>query len=181
MNLSKAASEIDIFGHARYGERMLDAPRPATLPRTLNLDSTDREILRELARSARVSWAELGRRVALTAPAVRERVRRLELDGVIVGYHAALDPARLGRGIGAFVRIATPTQARHDKLVAFVGEHPEIVECHALTGEDTFLLRVQVATPAELDRLTTSLALFGRTTTSLVLASPSRDRAVGGV
>lgn len=168
----KRGPQREEFGHLRYAEGMIDAPRTSATPRTPNLDPTDREILRELGRDARVTWAELGRRVALTAPAVRERVRRLELEGVITGYHAQIDPARLGRGIGAFVRVATPTQARHERLLAFVDERPEIVECHALTGEDCFLVRVQVGSPEELERLTTSLARFGRTTTSLVLASP---------
>ena len=144
---------------------------PVSNSTTPNLDSTDREILGELERDARISWAELGRRVSLTAPAARERVRRLERVGVIAGYHTKLDPARLGRGLGAFVRVATVSQARQDRLLEFVAERSEVVEAHALTGEDSYLLRVQVASPAELERVTSSLAHFGRTTTALVLGS----------
>lgn len=142
------------------------------VPAPINLDPTDRAIIRELEQDARITWAQLGRRVSLTAPAVRERVRRMERAGVITGYGAWIDPARVGRGIGAFVRVASPTQQRLERLVAFAQERGEIVECHTLTGEDTVLLRVQVGDMAELDRLTTSLNQFGRTTTSMVLASP---------
>ena len=141
-------------------------------PASINLDSTDRDIIRELEQDARLPWAELGRRVALTAPAVRERVRRMERAGVITGYGAWIEPARVGRPIGAFVRVATPSQPRQDRLMEYALERGEVVECHSLTGDDSVILRVQVGDMAELDRLTTSLAHFGRTTTSLILGSP---------
>jgi Lrp/AsnC family leucine-responsive transcriptional regulator len=146
----------------------------------VQLDHTDREILRELERDARLPWAELGRRVALTAPAVRERVRRLERTGVVAGYHAQLDAAHLGRPIDAYVRVASPSQSRQERLVAFAQERGEVVECHALTGEDSFLLRVRVVDMPQLDRLTTSIAVFGRTTTSIVLTSPVARRSLVG-
>jgi Lrp/AsnC family leucine-responsive transcriptional regulator len=142
------------------------------VPAPINLDATDREIIRALELDARIPWAQLGKRVALTAPAVRERVRRMQRAGVITGYGAWIDPARVGRPIGAFVRVTTQTQARHERLIEFARDRGEIVECHALTGDESAILRVQVASMAELDRLTTSLASFGRTTTSMILASP---------
>jgi Lrp/AsnC family leucine-responsive transcriptional regulator len=142
------------------------------IPAPINLDATDRMIIRELEQDARIAWAELGRRVALTAPAVRERVQRMKRAGVITGYGAWIDPARVGRPIGAFVRVTTPSQPRHERLVEFAHERGEIVECHSLTGEDSVILRVQVGDMAELERLTTSLAHFGRTTTSMILGSP---------
>lgn len=158
----------------RYGVAM-HAPAPPSsgiVPSAISLDATDREIIRELERDARITWAQLGRRVALTAPAVRERVRRMERAGVITGYGAWIDPARVGRGIGAFVRVATPSQTRQERLIEFARERGEVVECHSLTGEDSVILRVQVGDMAELDRLTTSLSHFGRTTTSMILGSP---------
>ncbi|MCB0879433.1 MAG: AsnC family transcriptional regulator [Thermoleophilia bacterium] len=142
------------------------------VPAPINLDPTDRAIIRELERDARIPWAQLGRRVALTAPAVRERVRRMERAGVITGYGAWIEPAQVGRGIGAFVRVATHTQQRVERLIAFAHDRGEVVECHTLTGDDTVLLRVQVGDMAELDRLTSSLNQFGKTTTSMVLGSP---------
>lgn len=147
-------------------------PTTNLVPAPINLDATDREIIRALEEDARVPWAQLGKRVSLTAPAVRERVHRMQRAGVITGYGAWIDPSRVGRPIGAFVRITTPTQPRHERLVEFAHGRGEIVECHALTGDDSVILRVQVASMNELERLTTSLAHFGRTTTSMILASP---------
>lgn len=151
---------------------MTPAPQNSLVPAPISLDATDREIIRELEDDARIPWAQLGKRVSLTAPAVRERVRRMQRAGIITGYGAWIDPARVGRPIGAFVRVATTTQQRHERLEEFALEHGEIVECHALTGDDSVLLRVQVASMPDLDRLTTSIAQFGRTTTSMILASP---------
>jgi Lrp/AsnC family leucine-responsive transcriptional regulator len=144
------------------------------------LDATDRAILRELEEDARLPWAELGRRVALTAPAVRDRVLRLQREGVLTGWHASVDAGRLGRPIDAYVRVAAPSQQRQERLVEFALERPEVVECHGLTGEDSYLVRVRVSDMHELDRLTTSLAVFGRTNTSIVLASPVPRRSVAG-
>jgi Lrp/AsnC family leucine-responsive transcriptional regulator len=145
---------------------------PVLAPAPINLDHTDREIIRELERDARIPWAELGRRVALTAPAVRERVRRMERAGIITGYGAWIDPARVGRPIGAYIRVATASQPRHERLLEFAQERSEIVECHSLTGDDSVVLRIQVGDMAEIERLTTSLSHFGRTTTSMILGSP---------
>lgn len=158
-----------------------DAPMPpVSSPSGATLDLTDRRILAELEADARIAWAELGRRVALTAPAVRQRVQRLERDGIITGFHARLDAARLGRPIDAMVRVATPSHVRQERLAEFVRERHEVVECHALTGEDSFLVRVQVADMAELDSITTSIAHFGRTTTSLVLGAAVARRGLVG-
>ena len=156
----------------RYRVGMTAATLSHFVPAPINLDPTDREIIRELERDARIPWAELGRRVALTAPAVRERVRRMQRAGVITGYGAWIDPATLGRGIGAFIRVTTPSQPRHERLIEFAAERGEVVECHSLTGDDSVIMRVQVGDMAELERLTTSLSHFGRTTTSMILASP---------
>lgn len=162
----------------RYRGAMHAAASPSIAPALRTLDATDRQIIRELEADARISWAELGRRVALSAPSVRDRVRRLERAGIISGYGAWIDPARVGRGIGAFVRVSTPSQPRHERLVEFAQERTEIVECHSLTGDDSVVLRVQVGDMAELERLTTSLARFGRTTTSMILGSPIPWRTV---
>lgn len=154
----------------RYRVDMTVAPLLAPAP--INLDPTDRQLIRELQADARLTWADLGRRVGLTAPAVRERVRRLERAGVISGYGAWIDAARVGRPIGAYVRVATTSVQRQERLVEFVADRGEVVECHTLTGEDSVLLRVQVADMTMLDRLTRSLASFGQTTTSMILDSP---------
>ncbi|MBC7460387.1 MAG: Lrp/AsnC family transcriptional regulator [Thermoleophilia bacterium] len=142
-----------------------------------HIDHIDRDILRELEEDARLPWAELGRRVSLTAPAVRERVLRLQREGVLTGWHASVDAGRLGRPIDAYVRVAAPSQQRQERLVEFALEHPEVVECHGLTGDDSYLVRVRVTDMHALDRITTSLSVFGRTNTSIVLASPVSRRS----
>lgn len=150
-------------------------PRP---PRTSNdvpsalLDDVDRRIIRELEQDARMSWAELGRRVALSPPAVRERVQRIERAGIITGYGAWIDPARTGRPIGAYIRVTTPTPRRLEKLLDFARERSEVAELHSLTGDDSVIMRVQVASLAQIDELTNSLGHYGPTTTSLILSSP---------
>ena len=156
----------------RYGCGMSEPTPRATVAPTIDLDATDRSILRELENDARMPWAEIGRRVSLTPPAVRERVRRMERAGVITGYGAWIDPAAVGRPMAAMIRVATETKPRHEKLVTFVQGRDEVVECHTLTGDDTVLVRAQVAGMEELDQLTTSLSNFGRTTTSMILGSP---------
>lgn len=145
---------------------------PRLVPAPINLDSTDREIIRELEQNARIPWAELGRRVSLTAPAVRDRVLRMQRAGVITGYGAWIDPATVGRGIGAFIRVTTESPSRHERLIEFATERGEVVELHSVTGDDSVVIRVQVGDLTELERLTTSLSHFGRTTTSMILASP---------
>jgi Lrp/AsnC family leucine-responsive transcriptional regulator len=149
---------------------------PLLAPAPVQLDATDRRILAALAPEARASWAALGREVGLTAPAVRERVRRLERAGVIHGYRADLDLAQLGRPISAVVRVAVETQPRMEKLLDLARKRAEVTECLSLTGEDSIELRVHVASMAALDKLTTTLARYGRTTTSMVLAVPVAPR-----
>ena len=101
------------------------------------LDAANRAILEELQRDARLSMAELGRRINLSPPAVAERVQRLERDGVIRGYHAAIDPSKLGYAIAAVVRVA-PATRQLDKIREVARDTPEVVECHRITGEDCF-------------------------------------------
>lgn len=134
-----------------------------------NLDLTDKRILSELENNARISWADLGRSVALTAPAVRERVRRLERSGIITGYKAQLSYEKLGYPIEALIRVAVTTHERTQRVTNLIKGMPEVAECLLLTGEDTFSIHVRVATMKDLERITASLQLYGRTTTSVVL------------
>src|SRR5436189_2891618 len=105
------------------------------------LDSTDRKIIGELSTDGRVSLAELGRRVNLSSPAVAERVQRLERAGVITGYRAEIDPRALGYQLTAIVRIK-PTAGQLPKIPELALEIPEVGECHRITGEDCFYLKV---------------------------------------
>jgi Lrp/AsnC family transcriptional regulator, leucine-responsive regulatory protein len=143
------------------------------------LDRIDWELLEGLQRNARESFAELGRRTKLTAPAVAQRVRRLEDIGVIRGYRASVDRARLGLGIAVFIRIqsSTPNYSKLEKLVA---EAPEILECHHVTGSEAFIVKAAVSSVAHLEELIARLSAFGQTATSLVLSSMLTEKAVDG-
>lgn len=141
------------------------------------LDEIGWKILRELQENARISFAELGRRVNLSIPAVTERVRRLEDAGVITGYHAEVDAEKIGLPITAFIRMnivgdMTP------RLTALLKELPEISECHRGTGGDSFIMKVNVASVHHLERLIDRLLPFGTTTTSIVLSSPVAKRLI---
>src|ERR1041385_5725214 len=131
------------------------------------MDDTNRRLLAELEADARVSVAELGRRVGLSAPAVAERVGRLERDGVITGYRADVDPRALGYTLAAVVRIRPFARQIH-KIPEIAEQTPEIVECERITGEDCFLLRLHVRQMDDLEPVLDRFTPFGQTTTSIV-------------
>lgn len=141
------------------------------------LDEIDRRILAELQEHGRITFTELGKRVALTAPAAAERVRRLEDAGVIAAFRAHLDPARVGYPITAFVRWTSngPDCAR---LGDVAKEIPEIVECHRITGETSYILKVAARSVEHLESLLDRLIPHGSTITSVVLSSPVVHRAL---
>jgi len=141
----------------------------------LPLDELNRAILRELAVDARLSMAELGRRVRLSAPAVAERVQRLEAAGVILGYRAELDARKLGFPIAAVIRIR-PSLRQLQKIPEIASESPEVVECHRITGEDCYLLHVRLRAIEDLEELLDRFTPYGQTTTSIVHSSPVARR-----
>jgi Lrp/AsnC family transcriptional regulator, leucine-responsive regulatory protein len=139
----------------------------------VQLDPTAWKILSELQADARLSYSELGRRVGLSTPAVAERVRRLEDSGVIEGYEARVNPARLGLAVAAFIRIRlTGSESLARKLTAAAGQMPEVLECHRCTGDESFILKVRVESVDDLQKLIDKLTPFGMTSTSLILSSP---------
>jgi Lrp/AsnC family leucine-responsive transcriptional regulator len=148
------------------------------LPR---LDGTDRKIIGELTSDGRVSLAELGRRVSLSSPAVAERVQRLERAGVITGYRAEIDPLTLGYQLTAIVRIK-PAPGQLPRIPELAAEIPQISECHRITGEDCFYLKVYLRSIDELSGLLDRFLVYGETTTSLINASPipRRDPPLDG-
>ena len=135
------------------------------------LDSTDRKIIGELTSNGRVSLAELGRRVNLSSPAVAERVQRLERAGVITGYRAEIDPRALGYQLTAIVRIK-PGPGQLQRIPELALEIPEVGECHRITGEDCFYLKVHLRSIDELSLVLDRFLTYGETTTSLINASP---------
>jgi Lrp/AsnC family leucine-responsive transcriptional regulator len=138
------------------------------LPR---LDDTDRKIVGQLISDGRVSFAELGRRVNLSSPAVAERVQRLERAGVITGYRAELDPRLLGYPLTAIVRVK-PAPGQLPRIPELAAEIPEVAECHRITGEDCFFIKVHLRSIDELGSVLDRFLAYGETTTSIVNASP---------
>jgi Lrp/AsnC family leucine-responsive transcriptional regulator len=139
------------------------------------LDPTNRRILEELQADARLSNAELARRVNLSPPAVAERVQRLERVGVITGYHARVDPKALGYPLAAVVRVSPATRQLH-RIPEIARETPEVVECHRITGEDCFFMKLHLRSIDELEAILDRFTPFGRTTTSIVHSSPVAGR-----
>ena len=147
----------------------------------LVLDATDRQIIGELAREGRISFAELGRRVSLSSPAVTERVRRLEQTGVITGYRAEVDPRALGYALTAIVRVK-PAVRQLSKIAELAADIPQIEECLRITGEDCFYMKLHLASIEELPSVLDRFLLYGETTTSIVNAVPvpRRDPPAAG-
>ncbi len=141
------------------------------------IDATNRLILQELMADARLTMAELGRRVNLSAPAVAERVQRLERAGVVTGYHAAVDPKALGYPFAAVVRVS-PATRQLERIREIARETPEVVECHRITGEDCFFLKLCLRSMDDLEGILDRFTPFGRTTTSIVHSSPVPGRPV---
>ncbi|MDG9723507.1 MULTISPECIES: Lrp/AsnC family transcriptional regulator [unclassified Streptomyces] len=132
-----------------------------------NLDDVDWAIISQLQQEARVSLSELGRRVNLSPSATTERVRQLEALGVITGYRATVDLAKVGYPVLAVVRLKYPGN-RHQPLRRLLDERHEILECLRTTGDDCYTLKVAATSMGHLETLMDELAGFGSTTTSVV-------------
>ena len=139
--------------------------------RTKLLDAINLRLLSELQDDPRLSMSELARRVGMSAPAVTERVQRLETAGVIVGYRIDIDPAALGMPITALVRIR-PGPGQLPKIARAAQETAQVVECHRITGEDCFLLKIHAPSIGELEEILDRFLLFGQTTSSIVVSTP---------
>lgn len=138
-------------------------------------DQIDRKIIGVLAEHGRIPMAELGRRVNLSPPAVSERVQRLEAAGIITGYRAIIDPHALGYQLTAIVRVK-PAPGQLQRIPELALEIPEVGECHRITGEDCFYLKVHLRSIESLTTLLDRFLAFGETTTSIINASPIAHR-----
>jgi len=141
------------------------------------LDKISWKILRQLQQNARLSYAELGRRVGLTTPAVAERVKRLEEAGIITGYCAEINAAKIGLPITAFIRMSI-SGVDYSKIVKVAENSGEVLECHRGTGGDSFILKVAVSDVGHLQTLIDKFTPNGITTTSIVLSSPVKRRVI---
>ena len=142
------------------------APRP--------LDEVDHVLVRALRADARATYAELGALAGLSAPAVRDRVARLEQAGVLTGYHAAVAPAALGLGVSALVGVHQADGVEQDDLARRLEEVPEIEDCWFVAGDEAFVVKVRVP---DVDSLEHTLAVLrripgvARTRTTVVLST----------
>ena len=140
------------------------------------LDATNLDILRRLIEEPRLAMSELGRRVGMSAPAVTERVQRLQDAGVIRGARLDVDQAALGLGITAFVRVR-PMPGQLQYIAELARATPEIVECHRVTGEDCFIMKVLVGRVELLEAVLDEILKYGNTTSSIVQSTPVPLRA----
>lgn len=139
------------------------------------LDTYDTRILAELQADARLTMAELGRRVHLSQPAVTERVRKLEAAGVITGYRATVNLGALGYGIRALVRVG---RCDYGRMLRLIDEVAEIVNAWNITGEDSWMFEIAVVDVAHLDRVVTRLSELSETSTSIILKTLREHRVM---
>ena len=136
-----------------------------------SLDPVNVRLLAELQQDPRIPMTALARRVGMSSPAVTERVRRLEECGVIRGYRLDVNPAALGLPLTAFIRVR-PNAGYLPKVAELAKSIPEVVECHRITGEDCFIVKVYLPAMDQLDRILDRFLLLGTTTTSIVQSTP---------
>jgi Lrp/AsnC family leucine-responsive transcriptional regulator len=141
------------------------------------LDETNLRLLGELQRDARLSIAELGRRVALSSPAVAERLRRLEGEGVITGYRAVIDPRALGLALGVIIRIR-PNPRQLADVAALARDTAEVIECHRVTGEDCYVITAYVRDVEHLETVIDEFAAYGQTTSAIMQSAPVPRRGL---
>jgi Lrp/AsnC family leucine-responsive transcriptional regulator len=148
---------------------------------TALLDSYGRMLLEELQGNARLSVAELGRRIGLSPTATAERLKQMEETGILHGYTVEIDRESLGLEVMAFIRMSCGGHNYH-RLLEYVQTLEEVRECHHITGADDFLLKVTTTSMGDLEALIEALLPYGNPVTSLVLSSPVERRkyAVNG-
>jgi Lrp/AsnC family leucine-responsive transcriptional regulator len=142
---------------------------------TALMDGYGRKLLDELQANARLSVAELGRRIGLSATATAERMRQMEEIGILRGYTVQIDREALGLEVLAFIRMSCNGQQYH-RLLDYVQTLEEVRECHHLTGGDDLLLKVTTTSMANLEALIEALLPYGTLITSLVLSTPVERR-----
>lgn len=141
----------------------------------LLLDVRNVQILALLQEDPRRSVSELARRVGMSAPAIRERIQRMEETGVIRGCRLEIDPAALGYPIAAFIRVR-PMPGKLPKIAELAASLPQVTECHRITGEDCFILKVRLDSLDNLDGILDQFLAYGQTTTSIVQSTPVAPR-----
>ena len=141
------------------------------------LDPLSVHLLELLTADPRQSVADLARQLGVSAPTARERMRRLEQSGVIRGYRVDIDPAAVGRPVAAWVRLS-PGPGQLERIIELARRTPEVSECHRISGEDCFLIKVHVPAVPDLEAVLDRFLVHGRTTSSFVVSTPVPPRPV---
>lgn len=144
----------------------------------MKLDNTDWAILRELQEDARLSYAEIGRRVGLSSPAVQERVHRMEDAGIIKGYHADINPAKIGFPIIAISRLRQVNGKDRQKVIKLLNDTPEIIESVDITGEEGFILKIIATSHVHLDAILGQFVPYGQTVTGILMKTYVENRTI---
>lgn len=134
----------------------------------MKLDETSWDILKLLQQNARMSFAEIGKEVGLTAPAVAERIRKMEESGIIAGYHARIDHDALGLTLMGLVSIQNP-KIHAERVIALAQSCPEVLSCYEVTGQNNYVLQVVAKTLRHLRDVLQRFLEYGMTTSSIVL------------
>jgi Lrp/AsnC family leucine-responsive transcriptional regulator len=145
------------------------------------LDDIDHKILEIIQKEGRTRRNDLAERVGLSLPAVSERLRKLEEAGIIAGYFARLNHHLLGKDITAFVLATVDSSKHYSSFVEHVTTQEDILECHAITGEGTHLLKIRTANTSSLEKLLAKIQSWTgvmKTTTSIVLSSPKETTII---
>src|SRR5262249_45039294 len=140
-------------------------------------DHKNLTLLRLLEKNPRAPISQLARRIGMSNPAVKERILRLEETGILAGYRLELNPKELGYHVTAFVRVR-PLPGHLNKIAELAQAIPEVTDCHRVTGEDCFILKVFLKEVSSLDRVLYKFLAHGQTTTSIVQSSPVLPRGV---
>ena len=141
------------------------------------MDDLDWKLLALLQQNGRMTYTDLGRQVRLSVPAVTDRVKRLEEAGIIEGYTARINVAAAGYAVSALIGITVPQPAKA-KFLKFLEAIPEVLECHHVTGADSYVMRLVALSLADLERLIGRINLYGETRTSIVMSTPISPRGL---
>ncbi len=138
------------------------------------MDSYNRKILYELQKNARISYTDLGKKIGLSGPAVKERVYKMEESGIIKGYTTRLDLSKLGFSLFAIINFKMNPGNIH-RFIVKLKNMPEVIECNRITGGDNMIIKVALKETQELERIINYFIEFGVPTTSIVLSTPIED------
>ncbi len=146
-------------------------------PNNRLLDRQGWQLLRLLQENARMSFRLIGQAIGLTPPAVAERVHRLEDAGIVKGYYADIDLSKAGLTIQAFIQLTSNSQ-QSQRLRKAVADFPEVIECHCVTGIESYVLKVAVTSVPHLEHFLMAIKEYGEVRTSVVLSSQVTRRII---